>query len=101
MNRERLQKLLSQTGLGSRREMERWIEQGLVRVNGQVAKLGDSATPDDNIMVKGKSLVNPLKRPFKTRILVYHKLVGEISSRHDPKHSNTVFDKLPTLKYGR
>ncbi len=40
---ERLQKILSQVGLGSRREMERWIEQGMVVVNGKIAKLGDSA----------------------------------------------------------
>ncbi|MGQ3887609.1 23S rRNA pseudouridine(2605) synthase RluB [Legionella sp. CNM-1927-20] len=101
MSAERLQKILSQAGLGSRREMERWIEQGLVRVNGQIAKLGDSATANDKINVKGKLINNPLKKQLKTRILIYHKPVGEISSRHDPKHSRTVFDKLPKLRQGR
>lgn len=98
---ERLQKLLSQSGLGSRREMERWIENGLVQVNGLPAKLGDSATADDKISVKGRIIDNPLKLVYKTRILLYYKPVGEISSRKDPKHSRTVFDHLPHLKQGR
>ncbi len=101
MSGERLQKLLSQAGLGSRREMERWIESGLVQVNGQPAKLGDSATSDDKISVKGRIIDNPLKIVSKTRIILYYKPVGEISSRHDPKHSRTVFDNLPHLKQGR
>lgn len=101
MSNERLQKILSQAGLGSRREMERWIEQGLVTVNGQVVKLGASAGVDDKISVKGHLIANPLKAQLKTRILLYHKPIGEISSRNDPKHSRTVFDKLPFLRQGR
>ncbi|KTD64000.1 23S rRNA pseudouridine(2605) synthase RluB [Legionella spiritensis] len=101
MTTERLQKILSQAGLGSRREMERWIASGLVSVNGVMAKIGDSAGPDDQIKVKGKPIANPLKEETKTRILLYHKPVGEISSRSDPRHAKTVFDKLPYLKNGR
>lgn len=98
---ERLQKILSQAGLGSRREMESWIEQGLVQVNGNKAKLGDSAGPEDKISVRGRSVDNPLKILSKTRVLLYHKPVGEISSRSDPKFTKTVFDHLPYLKQGR
>lgn len=101
MSSERLQKILSQAGLGSRREMERWIEQGLVAVNGKIAKVGDGATAEDKISVNGRLIANPLKGETKTRIMIYHKPVGEISSRQDPKHSRTVFDKLPPLKQGR
>lgn len=101
MTTERLQKILSQAGFGSRREMERWIEMGMVNVNGVVAKVGDSAGPDDKIIVKGKVIANPLKREEPTRILLYHKPIGEISSRSDPKHHRTVFDKLPSLRTGR
>lgn len=101
MSSERLQKLLSQAGLGSRREMERWIENGFVQVNDVTAKIGDSATANDKISVKGRVINNPLKITAKTRILLYHKPVGEISSRHDPKHQRTVFDNLPYLKQGR
>lgn len=101
MSSERLQKILSQAGLGSRREMERWIESGLVYVNGARATIGDSATAEDKISVKGRLIDNPLKLTQKTRILLYHKPVGEISSKHDPKHVKTVFDNLPYLKQGR
>lgn len=101
MSSERLQKLLSQAGLGSRREMERWIESGWVQLNGNTAKLGESATADDKISVKGRAIQNPLKLTTKTRILLYHKPLGEISSRSDPRHEKTVFDHLPHLKQGR
>jgi 23S rRNA pseudouridine2605 synthase len=101
MSSERLQKILSQAGLGSRREMERWIENGWVQVNGQVAKIGESATAEDTLAVKGRVIVNPLKKQKKVRILLYHKPVGEVSSRHDPIHQQTVFDNLPHLKDGR
>lgn len=101
MSHERVQKILSQAGLGSRREMERWIDSGWVQVNGTTIKLGDSAGPFDKITVKGKLIINPLKEKQKTRILMYHKPVGEISSRHDPKFEHTVFDNLPHLRQGR
>lgn len=101
MTSERLQKILSQAGLGSRREMERWIEQGLVAVNGKPVKLGDVANAEDKITVKGKLISNPLQRELTTRVLVYHKPVGEISSKFDPKHNKTVFDKLPRIRQGR
>ena len=101
MSSERLQKILSQAGLGSRREMERWIENGWVQVNGKVAKIGESATADDTLAVKGRVITNPLKKQKKVRILLYHKPVGEVSSRHDPVHQQTVFDNLPHLKEGR
>jgi 23S rRNA pseudouridine2605 synthase len=99
--KERLQKILSHAGFGSRREMERLIEQGLIKVNGKVAQIGDSAGPQDKITVRNLAIANPLKEQDKTRILLYHKPVGEISSRQDPKHAKTVFDKLPYLKRGR
>ncbi|CAM2896457.1 ribosomal large subunit pseudouridine synthase B (Pseudouridylate synthase) [Legionella steigerwaltii] len=101
MSSERLQKILSQAGLGSRREMERWIENGWVQVNGKPVKLGDSASAEDKITVKGKLIPNPLKVRQNIRILLYHKPVGEISSRHDPKFEKTVFDHLPHLRQGR
>src|SRR3990167_7134922 len=101
MGRERLQKILSQAGFGSRREMERWIEAGLIHLNGALAKLGESAGPDDKISVKGQMIPNPLNLASQTRILLYHKPIGEICSRHDAAFSQTVFDRLPRLKQGR
>ncbi|MCX7116519.1 MAG: pseudouridine synthase [Legionellales bacterium] len=101
MSTERLQKILSKAGFGSRREMERWIADGFVQVNGALSKLGDSATAEDEIFVKGRKIVNPLSLESNVRVLLYHKPVGEISSRHDPIHKDTVFDHLPHLKQGR
>jgi 23S rRNA pseudouridine2605 synthase len=102
MQRVRLQKILSQIGLGSRREMERWIESGWVTVNGVIAKLGDSAGPKDKIFVKGKLISQPTADDVEIcRVLLYHKPVGEISSRRDPRYPKTVFDHLPPLKRGR
>ena len=101
MQGERLQKVLSQAGLGSRREMERWIERGVVQVNGVTALIGSSVTENDTLRVNGVILENPLKRAARIRILLYHKPVGEISSRNDPEHAATVFDNLPKLKIGR
>ncbi|MCL5078205.1 rRNA pseudouridine synthase [Neisseria perflava] len=50
---ERLQKVLAASGVGSRREMEEWISNGWVTVNGRVAQLGEKVTPDDHVTVKG------------------------------------------------
>lgn len=101
MSNERVQKILAQAGLGSRREMERWIESGWVKVNGELITLGALAGPEDKITVKGKLIHNPLKSKTTTRIMLYHKPVGEVSSRNDPKFDKTVFDNLPGLSKGR
>lgn len=101
MTSERLQKILSQAGYGSRREIEQWIEQGLIHLNGARAKLGDCANAEDNISVKGRVIPNPLNVAQRTRILLYNKPIGEVSSRNDPKFDKTVFDNLPYLKQGR
>lgn len=101
MIKERLHKVLSQAGIGSRREMERWIANGMVKINGKTAEVGVSITEDDKIIVRGNLIDNPLKRDTRTRVLLYHKPVGEISSRYDPKHKRTIFDALPVIRNGR
>ena len=53
---EKLQKVLARAGLGSRREMERWIEAGRVSVNGKVASLGDRVDVRDQLAVDGRSI---------------------------------------------
>jgi 23S rRNA pseudouridine2605 synthase len=84
---------LAAAGLGSRREIERWIAAGRVTVNGQVAKLGDRATPSDQVLVDGKPVEQPEKR--QPRVLLYHKPVGELVTRSDPEGRRTVFPQLP------
>mgnify|MGYP001822979956 CR=1 FL=1 len=96
---EKLQKVLARTGLGSRREMERWIEQGRVAVNGKLASLGDRVDDRARISIDGKPLD---RRPAsETRCILYHKPTGEVCSRKDPQGRRTVFERLPKLKSGR
>ena len=62
-------------------------------VDGRVAKLGDRALPSDTVAVDGKAVV--LQGPSRPRVLLYHKPVGEMVTRHDPQGRPTVFAKLP------
>jgi 23S rRNA pseudouridine2605 synthase len=96
---EKLQKVLARAGLGSRREMERWIEAGRVLVNGNTASLGDRVDERARISVDGRPL-NPVPA-VQTRCILYHKPPGEVCSRKDPEGRRTVFERLPRLKSGR
>jgi len=94
---ERLHKLLAQSGIGSRREMEELIAEGRVNVNGETAQVGQSASPGDRIKVNGK-LVHLKFSNRLPRVIIYHKPEGEIVSRDDPEGRTSVFDKLPVLR---
>ena len=98
---ERLQKVLAEQGLGSRREIEAWIRIGRVRVNGQVAKLGDRITPLDRVRVDGQEIRRRPRRDEDTQIIAYHKPEGEMVTRRDPEGRPTVFRHLPRPKAGR
>ncbi|MBD3610073.1 MAG: 23S rRNA pseudouridine(2605) synthase RluB [Gammaproteobacteria bacterium] len=98
---EKLQKVLARAGLGSRREMETWIEAGRVSINGQIANLGARVIDDDKIRVDGHLLKSSQTQAQRLRILMYHKPSGEICSRNDPEGRNTIFDHLPNLRNGR
>jgi 23S rRNA pseudouridine2605 synthase len=96
---ERLQKVLAQAGIGSRREMEEWIGAGRVTVNGTVAALGMRVSEGDKVLVDGRHVRLKLQaEPSMPRILLYHKQEGEIVSRDDPKERANVFDALPKLR---
>lgn len=96
---ERLQKVLAQAGIGSRREMEEWISAGRVTVNGTVAKLGIRVTEGDKVQVDGRNIRLQLQEEqTMPRVLLYHKQEGEIVSRDDPKERANVFDALPKLR---
>lgn len=97
---ERLHKLLAQSGIGSRREMEELIAAGRVTVNGEIAQIGQSATPADRIKVNGR-LVNLKFFSRPPRVIIYHKPEGEIVSRDDPDHRPSVFNSLPRLSGSR
>ncbi|WOJ98447.1 pseudouridine synthase [Congregibacter brevis] len=96
---EKLQKVLARSGLGSRREMERWIEQERVTIDGKSAHLGDRVVATQRIEVDGRPLV--ASDGEKTRCLLYHKPTGEVCSRKDPEGRRTVFERLPKVKSGR
>jgi 23S rRNA pseudouridine2605 synthase len=89
----RLQKIIADAGLASRRRAETWIEEGQVTVNGVVASLGDKAVPDkDLIRVNGRMLP---EAPVRKLTLAVNKPRGWICSNYDPLHEKTVFDLLP------
>jgi len=98
---EKLQKVLARAGYGSRREMETWISEGRVRVNGQVAKLGDRATSEDLIQVDGKKLAAQSAVAVPQRVLLYNKPLGEVCTRNDPENRQTVFNSLPDVQHAR
>ncbi len=98
---EKLQKVLANAGLASRRQIENWIREGRIIVNGAPAKLGDRVTQDAKIRVDGREVKLIKSATAKCRILLYHKPEGEICSRSDPENRPTVFDTLPMLRNGR
>jgi 23S rRNA pseudouridine2605 synthase len=96
----KLHKVLAETGLGSRRDMEDMIIAGRVSVNGEPAHTGQRILPTDQVRINGKLLHRKVtKRP--PRVLVYHKPAGEIVSNNDPDGRPSVFDRLPTMKVGK
>ena len=98
---ERLQKILANTGLGSRRQLEALIADGGVRLNGQTAKLGDRAQVDDDLVVDGRFYRVVSEDKSARRVIMYHKPTGEVTSRKDPECKRTVFDRLPNLHNNR
>ncbi|MCW8886584.1 MAG: 23S rRNA pseudouridine(2605) synthase RluB [Motiliproteus sp.] len=101
MTDEKLHKVLAQSGLGSRREMERWIMDGRVVVNDELASLGDRVTVSDEIKVDGKLVDRAKQQAQGCRVILYNKPVGEVCTRRDPEGRPTVFEKLPKLPAGR
>lgn len=97
----RLQKVLAEAGLGSRRTLEEWIRNGRVRVNGHLAQLGDRVHPRDRIQVDGHPLDRRASQRPRLRVLAYHKPEGEVVTRRDPEGRPTIFRRLPGIRDGR
>ncbi|MBL8446936.1 MAG: pseudouridine synthase [Zoogloeaceae bacterium] len=97
---QRLQKVLAQAGIASRREIEEMVIAGRISVNGLPADLGQKIGPGDRVKVNGKLI--PLRFTQSTpRVLIYHKPEGEIVSRQDPEGRASVFERLPAIRKGR
>lgn len=94
---ERIQKVLARGGVGSRREIERWITEGRVKVNGNIITLGTRLQLGDYLQINERVVHWEKFAEQSTRVLLYHKPTGEVVTRHDPQGRPTVFNQLPEL----
>jgi 23S rRNA pseudouridine2605 synthase len=98
---ERIQKVLARGGIGSRREIEHWINEGRLKINGNLVKLGDRLNPGDHLLLNDR-IVNWEKFTIQpTRVLLYHKPTGEVVTRRDPEGRPVIFTQLPKLSTAR
>ena len=98
---ERIQKVLSRGGVGSRREIERWITEGRLKLNGALVTLGTRIKPGDFLQVNDRVVQWEKFSIQPTRVLLYHKPVGEVVTRRDPEGRPVIFTQLPNLVAAR
>jgi len=79
--------------------MERWITEGRLSIDGEVARLGDRVRAGQAVRLDGRPVA--LQEADQVRVLLYHKPVREVCSRKDPDGRKTTFERLPRLKAGR
>ena len=96
---QKLQKVIAASGRGSRRQIENWIADGRVSVNGQVAHLGQRVSAKDEIIVDGA--VVETATASAPQVLMLNKAAGLVCSRRDPEGRGTIFDQLPRLQDSR
>lgn len=94
---EKLQKILARGGLGSRREVEKLIIEGLVKVNGKVATIGERAMPTDTIKVRDQLVKENRLATQPTQVILYNKPEGQVCSRKDEKGRETIYSSLPRI----
>ena len=97
MSKERIQKILAQNGVSSRRKIESLITEGRVFINDKPAKLGDKISIDEKVFIDGKEV--KLAQQISSELIMYNKPVGEECSHGSSK--KTVFDGLPKPKSGK
>jgi 23S rRNA pseudouridine2605 synthase len=96
----KLHKVLAQSGMGSRLEMEQLILEGRISVNNEPAHIGQRIQFGDSIKVNGKPIRFRIDPP-PARVIAYHKPVGEVVTHDDPQNRPTVFRRLPKLHQGK
>lgn len=98
---ERVQKVLANAGLGSRRQLEEWVKSGRVKINGKIAVPGDGVESGDKVYIDNRRVAFNFAEPKTRKVLVYHKKEGEVCTRSDPEGRPTVFENLPPIKSDR
>lgn len=101
MKSERIQKVLANAGIASRRKIEEMIQAGRITVNNKLAVLGQSVSDSDKIKVDGRIIKVEEAAPDDIYVIMYHKPEGMICTRDDPEDRPTVFEDLPKLRKGR
>ena len=97
---DRIQKVLANEGIGSRRQIDSLLQEGRIKVNGKVAKPGDQIAGGEKIFIDDKA-VRLSRFILKPKLLMYHKPVGIVSTRSDPEGRPTIYNQLPQIKQGR
>ncbi len=93
---KRLQKIISEMGIASRRKAEELIIEGRVTVNGHIASIGMKADPDkDHIKIDGKLLIRPEKKVY----VIFNKPKSVVTTLHDPEGRPTIKDFLKDIRY--
>ena len=93
---ERVQKILARHGIGSRRQVESWIAEGRIEINGKKANLGMRVQPHDQVAIDGRGIQLSTESSTR-RVIAYNKPEGEVCTRNDPEGRPTVFDRLPKI----
>ena len=98
---DRIQKVLANAGYGSRREIEKLINNGKIKVNGKLATIGQCIEEKDQVTINSRPIRLHQQRKKKPKVLAYYKQAGEVCTRRDEKGRETVFKNLPRLRNSR
>ena len=98
---DRIQKVLANAGYGSRREIEKLINNGKIKVNGKLATIGQCIEEKDQVAINSRPIRLHEQRKKKPKVLAYYKQAGEVCTRRDEKGRETVFKNLPRLRNSR